>query len=159
MAQHQGLAVFKELVGLLATAVTNRKAARGFEITPDLAFADFNIQNADTGKIQQLLNGNGIGHDFALPDNCGFVTTISWGISRPLTKTQNNYAGIKVFEGSVYDDLSERYGLFPMVISIEVIEHCYDPRKFMRAIYELLEPDGVVIISTPYHAGQTHYKC
>jgi len=42
----------------------------------------------DVRKIQQLLDGNG--HDFALPDDCGLVTTIFWGISRPLTKSQNN---------------------------------------------------------------------
>ena len=55
--------MFKEPGGSLAAAVTNRKTARGFEITSDLAFTDFDVQNMDVGKIQQLLDGNG--HDFA----------------------------------------------------------------------------------------------
>jgi 2-polyprenyl-6-hydroxyphenyl methylase/3-demethylubiquinone-9 3-methyltransferase len=62
-----------------------------------------------------------------------------------------NYDGLQVFGGSVYDDLSATYGRFSVVLSIEVIEHCYDPRKFMRRVYELLEPGGIGIISTPYH--------
>ncbi len=68
-----------------------------------------------------------------------------------IEQARRNYAGLQVFEGSVYDDLSASYGQFPVVLSIEVIEHCYDPRKFMRGIYELLEPGGIGIISTPYH--------
>lgn len=53
--------------------------------------------------------------------------------------------------GSAYDDLSATYGQFPCVLSLEVIEHCYYPRKYMQTISELLEDGGVGIISTPYH--------
>jgi 2-polyprenyl-3-methyl-5-hydroxy-6-metoxy-1,4-benzoquinol methylase len=53
--------------------------------------------------------------------------------------------------GSCYDPLHEQYGQFPVVISLEVIEHVYSPRKFAKCIYLLLEPGGTAIISTPYH--------
>lgn len=53
--------------------------------------------------------------------------------------------------GSAYDDLSREFGRFPCVVSLEVIEHCYDPRRFARTVLDLLEPGGVGIISTPYH--------
>ena len=38
-----------------------------------------------------------------------------------------------------------------MVISLEVVEHVYFPRKFAKTVYDLLEPEGIAIISTPYH--------
>lgn len=51
---------------------------------------------------------------------------------------------------SVYDDLSS-YGKFDVVLSLEVIEHLTDPRTFANRVKELLKPEGVAIISTPYH--------
>ena len=53
--------------------------------------------------------------------------------------------------GSAYDDLANLYGQFPIVVSLEVVEHLYFPRKFARTVYDLLEPGGTAIISTPYH--------
>lgn len=53
--------------------------------------------------------------------------------------------------GSAYDDLSARFGRFPLVVSLEVIEHVYDPRRYARALYDLVEPGGTAIVSTPYH--------
>lgn len=61
------------------------------------------------------------------------------------------YPKLKLYEGSSYDDLASQYGQFPIVLSLEVIEHCYDPRHYARTFYELLEPGGMGIISTPYH--------
>ncbi len=52
---------------------------------------------------------------------------------------------------SAYDDLASRFGTFPTVVSLEVVEHVYDPRKYTRTVYSLLEPGGVALISTPYH--------
>ena len=53
--------------------------------------------------------------------------------------------------GSAYDDLRSVYGQFPLVISLEVVEHCFWPRKFASTIYDLLAPGGLAVISTPYH--------
>lgn len=54
-------------------------------------------------------------------------------------------------QASVYDDLAARFGTFPLVISLEVVEHLYEPRKLARAVHDLLEPGGTAIVSTPYH--------
>lgn len=59
---------------------------------------------------------------------------------------------IKLFEGSAYDPLSETYGKFPCLVSLEVVEHVYYPRKFARCVFDLLEPNGIAIISTPFHS-------
>ena len=53
--------------------------------------------------------------------------------------------------GSAYDDLAARYGRFPAVISLEVVEHLYFPRKFAATLFSLVEEGGIAIVSTPYH--------
>lgn len=53
--------------------------------------------------------------------------------------------------GSAYEDLASHYGTFPAVVSLEVVEHVYSPRKYARCVHDLLEPGGLAIISTPYH--------
>lgn len=58
---------------------------------------------------------------------------------------------IKAEIASAYDDLSSRYGKFPLVISLEVIEHCFEPRAFARTFVSLIEPGGLGLLSTPYH--------
>lgn len=52
---------------------------------------------------------------------------------------------------SAYDDLAGRFGTFPAVVSLEVVEHVYDPRTYARTVFDLLIPGGVAIVSTPYH--------
>lgn len=54
--------------------------------------------------------------------------------------------------GSVYDaDLAEKFGTFPLVLCLEVIEHCYNPRRAMKAVLSLLGERGIAIVSTPFH--------
>lgn len=54
--------------------------------------------------------------------------------------------------GSVYEDMFKPFGhRFDAVISLEVIEHLYDPRRFLARVVEALDQDGVLIFSTPYH--------
>jgi 2-polyprenyl-6-hydroxyphenyl methylase/3-demethylubiquinone-9 3-methyltransferase len=61
------------------------------------------------------------------------------------------YPEIRAEIGSAYDDLASRYGTFPLVVSLEVIEHCIDPRAFTRTFLSLIAPNGLGILSTPYH--------
>ena len=58
---------------------------------------------------------------------------------------------IQIEEGSVYDDLAKKYGQFPVVVSLEVVEHLYSPRIFAKTLFDLVEPGGMAIVSTPYH--------
>lgn len=68
-----------------------------------------------------------------------------------ITMANKEYPELNLFRGSAYDALADKYGTFPAVISLEVIEHCYYPRKFANTLYELLEEGGTAIVSTPYH--------
>jgi 2-polyprenyl-3-methyl-5-hydroxy-6-metoxy-1,4-benzoquinol methylase len=62
-----------------------------------------------------------------------------------------DFPHLKIEVGSVYDDLAAKYGCFPVVVSLEVVEHLYDPRCYAKTLFDLLEKDGVAIVSTPYH--------
>lgn len=53
--------------------------------------------------------------------------------------------------GSAYDPLSDTFGRFPILVSLEVVEHVYYPKKYASCVNELLEPGGIAIVSTPYH--------
>ncbi|MGC3973860.1 MAG: class I SAM-dependent methyltransferase [Nitrospira sp.] len=68
-----------------------------------------------------------------------------------LRKAKEHYPHLNIFSGSAYDNLAEQYGRFPVVLSLEVVEHLYFPRKFAAAVNDLLVPGGTAIISTPYH--------
>jgi len=53
---------------------------------------------------------------------------------------------------SVYDNMADVFGgEWDIVLSSEVIEHLYDPRKFIHNILPLLRPGGLFVITTPYH--------
>lgn len=58
---------------------------------------------------------------------------------------------LSIYRGSAYDDLYGRYGAFPACLSIEVVEHLYDPRKYAATLYQLVAPNGIAIVTTPYH--------
>lgn len=58
---------------------------------------------------------------------------------------------LKLNQGSAYDDLRGTYGQFPIVISLEVVEHVYSPEKYARGLFDLVAPGGTAIVSTPYH--------
>jgi 2-polyprenyl-6-hydroxyphenyl methylase/3-demethylubiquinone-9 3-methyltransferase len=68
-----------------------------------------------------------------------------------ITQANKRFPQLKLEQGSAYEDLVKRFGRFPVVVSLEVVEHLYAPRDYAKTIYDLLEPGGVAILSTPYH--------
>ena len=69
-----------------------------------------------------------------------------------ISRANKVYPTIRLDRGSAYDDLAVKYGRFSAVISLEVVEHIYAPRHYARTVFDLLEPGGVAILSTPYHS-------
>lgn len=61
------------------------------------------------------------------------------------------FPGIKLFAGDAYDPLADRFGTFPIVLMLEVIEHVYLPHNVIATCRALLEPGGALVLSTPYH--------
>jgi 2-polyprenyl-6-hydroxyphenyl methylase/3-demethylubiquinone-9 3-methyltransferase len=68
-----------------------------------------------------------------------------------IAQANRHHPGLRFTLGSAYDDLAGRYGRFPIVLSLEVVEHVYFQRRYARTLLNLLEPGGVAIVSTPYH--------
>jgi 2-polyprenyl-6-hydroxyphenyl methylase/3-demethylubiquinone-9 3-methyltransferase len=103
----------------------------------------------EPSKLFEIGCGNG--------NTANMLTELGWRVtgvdpSESGIKIANeSYKNISLHSGSAYDDLSAKYGKFPVVLSIEVIEHTYNPRKFAQSMFELLEDKGIAIITTPYH--------
>lgn len=68
-----------------------------------------------------------------------------------VAQARGAFAPCRFDVASAYDDLAATYGQFPLVVSLEVIEHMFDPRLFARRLHDLVEPGGAAIVSTPYH--------
>jgi 2-polyprenyl-6-hydroxyphenyl methylase/3-demethylubiquinone-9 3-methyltransferase len=94
---------------------------------------------------------------------CGNGSVANWLSSREwdvvgvdpslegISQANFRYPHLLLEQGSAYDDLEKKYGRFPLVISLEVVEHVYSPRKYAKTLFSLLEAGGRAIISTPYH--------
>ena len=101
------------------------------------------------GRLFELGCGNGATANMLT--NLG-LEVVAVDPSEPgITVAQSAFPETRFELGSAYDDLAGRYGTFPIVLSLEVVEHCFWPRKFSQTVFDLIEPGGVAIISTPYH--------
>lgn len=68
-----------------------------------------------------------------------------------IAQAKRAYPKLRLEAGSAYDRLEEIFGTFPLVYSLEVVEHVYAPRDYARTLAALVQPGGTAIISTPYH--------
>jgi len=70
-----------------------------------------------------------------------------------IERAKKAYPHLKFAVASVYDsDLIERAGgEFDAVVSLEVIEHLYYPRRLFEQAHRLLHKGGLLVVSTPYH--------
>ncbi|PWL19891.1 MAG: hypothetical protein DCO98_11905 [Altererythrobacter sp. XM-24bin4] len=88
----------------------------------------------------------------------GELANMGWDVvgidpsSEGIATAKAAYPELRFELGSAYDDLVAIYGRFPLVISLEVVEHVYAPRDYARTLFDLVEPGGTAIVSTPYHS-------
>lgn len=87
----------------------------------------------------------------ACADVGGWSVTGVDASSEGIAQAQTNHSELNLKLGSAYDDLAREFGSFPVVISLEVVEHVYAPRDYAKTLFDLVEPGGSAIISTPYH--------
>jgi SAM-dependent methyltransferase len=65
---------------------------------------------------------------------------------------RKKYPDIRFESADATDDLSfVGYGSFDAVISTDVIEHIFLPRKYVANCFKVLKPGGTLVITTPYH--------
>lgn len=107
------------------------------------------IRAAKIARVFDLGCGNGafVRHLRGLGiDACGVDPSI-----QGIQQAKMHDATLPVANGNGYEPLSERFGQFPFVTCMEVMAHVYYPRKMAKTIFDLLEKDGIAIVSTPYH--------
>lgn len=129
--------------------------------TPDLTDAHAYLLPTVLDLIQSLLPGDGQGRIFELGCGNGSVAARLAGLGYGMTGIDYSDSAIAMARvhfpqlalevGSVYDNLAARYGQFPLVLSLEVVEHLYFPRRFAETLFSLLQPGGHALVSTPYH--------
>ena len=66
-----------------------------------------------------------------------------------IAQARQAYPDLKLYPGSAYDDLAAQYGQYPVVLSLEVVEHVYAPRHYAATLFSLLEGGGTALVSTP----------
>lgn len=82
----------------------------------------------------------------------GFTVSGIEPSSQGVEQARTQYPNLKeLHQGSIYDDLAAAYGAFDVVLSLEVVEHLYAPRRFAESAFALLKPGGLLVLSTPYH--------
>jgi 2-polyprenyl-3-methyl-5-hydroxy-6-metoxy-1,4-benzoquinol methylase len=107
------------------------------------------LKDARTERILDLGCGNGLAthvlatHGYRIIGIDPSEEGINWA--------RAHYPDIEVHQGSANDDLRARFGTFPVVMSLEVVEHIYDPRTYARTLFNLVELGGLAIVSTPYN--------
>jgi 2-polyprenyl-3-methyl-5-hydroxy-6-metoxy-1,4-benzoquinol methylase len=70
------------------------------------------------------------------------------GFDRVLPDRQNRSRGGRFVIGDLYAIPIAKHH-FDLVVSFQVIEHLDDPARYVDALAELCEPDGLVMVSTP----------
>jgi len=115
---------------------------------------------AELSKVQKR---TGIGEPRLFELGCGngsvaaALTKLGWDVTGVdpsadgIEQAKAAYPELKLTPGSAYEDLAAQHGTFPVVTSLEVVEHVYAPRDYASTVFDLLEPGGTAIISTPFH--------
>lgn len=68
-----------------------------------------------------------------------------------VANAKQKFPNLNIKLGSAYDNLVEEHGTYDAVISLEVVEHLYDPRLYAKRLFEMINPGGHAVLSTPYH--------
>ena len=105
--------------------------------------------STDHKQVFELGSGNGSVADVLTQQ--GYQVTGIDASAQGVEQGRRRYPQLNLQLGSAYDPLADAYGTFPVVVSLEVVEHLYAPRLFARSLFDLVEPSGTVILSTPYH--------
>lgn len=107
------------------------------------------IKKTNSYKIFEIGCGNGVTANML--SQSGYQVVGIDASKTGIEQANKAFPQLELYHGSAYDNLSEVYGQFPIIVSLEVVEHVFDPRQFAKTFYNLLEKDGLGIISTPYH--------
>jgi 2-polyprenyl-3-methyl-5-hydroxy-6-metoxy-1,4-benzoquinol methylase len=101
-------------------------------------------------KILDLGCGNGSFSNFLT--KLGYTVLGIEESSAGIAIAKQNYPDCDFRQGSIYElSDSDLQHSFDAVISVEVIEHLFNPRALVTAAKYCLKPGGKFILTTPYH--------
>ena len=63
-----------------------------------------------------------------------------------------------IVKDAVDPNLPDELGKFDTILSFETIEHIQDEAQFLQNLFNLLKPNGVLLLSTPFGLGR-HKPC
>ena len=103
--------------------------------------------------VKRVLDvGCGDGNFTASLADAGYQMLGLDGNAEIISAATKSYPAVRFAQASAYDDFAGAFDdeLFDAVVSIEVIEHLYSPREFVRRVHDALRPNGLFIVTTPY---------
>lgn len=120
--------------------------AHGFITNPILS----SLPEGSNLKIADLGCGN------------GYLAGLLAGLGHRVSALDSSEDGIRIAKEaypaidfhclSLYENLVPHIGSdYDVVISSEVIEHLYDPRRFLHNAHAIVKSGGTLILTTPYH--------
>jgi 2-polyprenyl-3-methyl-5-hydroxy-6-metoxy-1,4-benzoquinol methylase len=105
----------------------------------------------DSTKARLLDIGCGNGSITNVLGSLGFRATGIDPSSDGIAQCRSAYPSLDVHLASVYEDLQARFGTFDVIVCLEVVEHLYSPHVLASNAKRLLDSDGFLVLSTPYH--------
>jgi 2-polyprenyl-6-hydroxyphenyl methylase/3-demethylubiquinone-9 3-methyltransferase len=109
------------------------------------------ILGRETGERRAIEIGCGNGAAANMLSELGYEVVGVDPSESGIGQARKAYPHLTFSARSAYDNLKGEFGTFPVVMSLEVIEHCFSPREFIKAFFDLLSDGGVGVLSTPYH--------
>ncbi|OEF98160.1 class I SAM-dependent methyltransferase [Desulfuribacillus alkaliarsenatis] len=110
------------------------------------------------GRVLDIACGVGYGTEIVFDDNPAISQFVGIDISEvaiEYAKTHYNYPEAEYYvDDALNENLHKTYGTFDTIISFETIEHFYGDEIFVKNLYNLLNPGGKLIISTPFGRGK-----
>ncbi|WP_311775171.1 methyltransferase domain-containing protein [Alkalihalobacillus sp. TS-13] len=57
-------------------------------------------------------------------------------------------------EDALDSNLVQKIGMFDTILSFETIEHVHDESQFVKNLFDMLNPGGMLVLSTPFGQGR-----